>query len=177
MNDIIATLQAHGLNERQSKFVLNMLETGGNQTKSYEMAGYEPDPGHASRLAENGKVKAVYSSLLHAEKKQKYQETALSKQKIVDDLELIKLKALKNLKKEKPSSGAWNGFVKATQLQGMALGMFITKHHTHSHEHAVVSNEALIQRLQRSDPRLARAIAGHFGEVIEGETVPDATED
>ncbi len=61
--------------------------------------------------------------------------------------------------------------MKATELQGRAIGMF-AQQHQHRHEHSVVPTDSLIAQLQRSNPVLASELGKHLGlgdEAVEGE--------
>ncbi len=171
---ILKLMDEYGLNQRQAKFAIYLALNNGNQTQAHKDAGYEAakDITHTingSRLSSADNVKGAYISLLGEDLAEKSQKTALTKQKVVDDIELARNIAIDKLKEGKHAAGGvLNALVRASELQGRAAGMFITKHVKHEHEHAVVPTADLLKRLGLSNPSLAASLANHL-EVIDAE--------
>lgn len=182
---VAVLMDHHNLTREMSEFVLNAVdgkvfgrEVGGTRQQAYAAAfpnskSPKCQSSNANRALNSPKVKPVYRSLLaeHDEKadEERSSRFMLTKEKVVEDLELLKVKALREIDADRGSGGAFQGFVKAAELQGREIGMF-AQNHLHKHEHSVVPNERLLERLSQSNPVLANELGRHLG-VIEGEAV------
>ena len=174
-------MEENGLNQKQAKFTLECAK-GASQREAYTNAGYKAVGTNidtsASHLASNNNVKQAHMSLLHELYPQQIEDFRLSKEKVLLDLEGIKVLAVQNIREGKAAGGAYNAVVRSSELQGRELGMFSQRRHHHEHEHSIVPDKMLLDRLAKSNPSLAQNLAEHMGVGMDGEVIEgDFTED
>ena len=86
----------------------------------------------------------------------------------MEDLELSKIKVLEAIEADPvKAASSLNAFNRSCELQGRELGMF-TQKHMHDHEHSIVPDKALLERLSRTNPTLAAQLGVHLGVVLDG---------
>lgn len=110
-------------------------------------------------IRSRGNVRQAAKSLLQEYYRKESESFDLTQSKVVQDLEFLKLKAAESIDSEKPAAGAFNGFVRATELQGRALGMFNEIHH-HKHDLKLsgVDSGVLLKQLSEQNPEAAAAL-------------------
>jgi hypothetical protein len=133
-----------------------------------ELAGYKAGS-NANPERNSPLVRAHVLSLLQERDADRAKNFRMSKDKILQDLELAKQKVLEALDAD-PVKGAsaLNAFNRSCELQGRELGMFNQKYF-HEHTHSVVPDKALLERLSKTNPELANKLGDHLGVVIDGE--------
>jgi phage terminase small subunit len=143
-----------GLTLRQAKFAAEYLKQNGNQTRAAIAAGYAPSSAHVrgSQLVRNGKIK-------------KHLEKLAKRHEITADRVLTRLD---NLSLAAQEANNYAAAVKAEQLLGQYLGMFVDR----SVNVNVSLNDShieAIRALASRRPELVGGSAGDNARIIDGQ--------
>ena len=150
--------QEFGLNDRQARFAL-AKGMGSTNRAAYREAGYKASTkasmdATASALLCNPKVKAAIDYVFAQHIRELQQELHIDKAKILSDLELLKIKGLEN--------GKYGPAVRATELQGKAVGISFSKS-LEAHPLDAVPTEHLIDAIAQGDQVLAKNLKEKLG--------------
>jgi hypothetical protein len=152
----------------KQRIYVDAVGEGKTREEAKAIAGYSPNT-NSTPERNDPRVRAAVLSLLQERDAERAKDFRMSKDKILQDLELAKQKVLEAID-EDPVKGAsaLNAFNRSCELQGRELGMFNQKHF-HEHTHEIVPDKALLERLSKTNPELANRLSDHLGVVIDGE--------
>jgi hypothetical protein len=160
-------MDEYGLTETEARFARERA-AGSSQKDAYQTARPSVSPSSANSTGHNldhrPRVRAACRSLLAEHDRERSQALVMTRVKAVEDLELVKLRALDDLDQSPPgrkSAGVYTALVSATMGQAQLAGLLVERHR-HEHVHAVLPTQVLIERLRRSDPTLAEALGVHL---------------
>ena len=151
----------HNLTAKQTQFVLGYA-IHQNGAKAARDAGYSPhtDSVIASENLGKPNVKSAVVSLLREHMPEAAEKFNVTRDKVMEDLEYIKIQSIDGAK---PS---YMAAVRATELQGRAIGIGFERKVVHRHE--LVDTRQLINELRGQDDQ-----ADELGDIIDGELVED----
>jgi phage terminase small subunit len=103
------------LKNQRAELFCQFVAKGEPDGRAYAAAGYRPDPGHASRLASNGKVKQRIAEL----QSKAAARVEITAAKLLADLESIKAQAQK--------AGQLSAAARATEIQAKLAGLMVER--------------------------------------------------